>query len=287
MAEVYKQSFKQSYTNNIELSIFNCGLEKCAAGHTWGPGIRDHYLIHLVVAGKGTFQAAGRTWELHPGDLFLASPSQLVAYTADAEQPWEYCWVGFNGACAHTLVSQLPFTDAEPVHHTKNPDGLRQVLGDLFRARGPEPQDEAAMVGYLYLFMAALMRETPDRKPRAANSATQYVLNAIKFIQFNYSHNISIDDVARSVGVSRSHLYRVFMSNVGKSPIDYLTEYRINEACKLLRSGDLSIAEVAVSVGFFDQFYFSRVFKKSVGMPPSKYAARQLAEGEAEESGAR
>jgi AraC-like DNA-binding protein len=285
MAEVYKQSFKQSYTNNIELSIFNCGLEKCAAGHTWGPGIRDHYLIHLVVAGKGTFQAAGRTWDLRPGDLFLVSPNQLITYTADAEQPWEYCWVGFNGACAHTLVAQLPFTDAEPVHHTKDPDSLRQALGDLFRARGPKPQDEAAMVGYLYLFMAALMKETRDRKPRTTSSASQYVLNAIKFIQFNYSHDISIDDVAKSVGVSRSHLYRVFMSNVGKSPIDYLTEYRINEACKLLRTGSLSIAEVAVSVGFFDQFYFSRVFKKSIGMPPSKYAALQLAEDAAEQEG--
>jgi AraC-like DNA-binding protein len=284
MADVYKQSFKQSYTDNIELSIFNCGLEKCAAGHTWGPGIRDHYLIHLVLAGKGTFQTAGRTWDVQSGDLFLAVPNQLIAYTADAEQPWEYCWVGFNGACAHALVSQLPFTDDEPVHHTKDPEGLRRALSEIFHARGPEPQDEAAMVGYLYLFMAALMKETRDHKPRAASSANQYVLNAIKYIQFNYSHDISIDDVAASVGISRSHLYRVFMSNMGKSPIDYLTEYRINEACKLLRSGSLSIAEVAVSVGFFDQFYFSRVFKKSQGLPPSKYAARHLAEAAATES---
>ena len=65
------------------------------------------------------------------------------------------------------------------------------------------------------------------------------------------------------------------MLNVGKSPIDYLTEYRINEACKLLRAGNLSIAEVAISVGFFDQFYFSRVFKRAKGMPPSKYIAAQ------------
>jgi AraC-like DNA-binding protein len=101
------------------------------------------------------------------------------------------------------------------------------------------------------------------------------VLNAIKYIQFNYSHDISIDDVAKSVGVSRSHLYRVFMLNVGQSPIDYLTEYRINEACKLLRAGNLSIAEVAISVGFFDQFYFSRVFKRAKGVPPSKYMATQ------------
>ena len=92
------------------------------------------------------------------------------------------------------------------------------------------------MVGYLYLFISSLMRENIESaSPTAASSSSQYVLNAIKYIQFNYSHDISIDDVAKSVGVSRSHLYRVFMLNVGQSPIDYLTEYRINEACKLLR----------------------------------------------------
>ena len=81
MADVYKQSFKQNYTNNIELSIFNCGLERCAPGQTWGPGIRDHYLIHLVVSGKGVFEVGGRTYEVVPGDLFFARPSQLPGET--------------------------------------------------------------------------------------------------------------------------------------------------------------------------------------------------------------
>ena len=152
---------------------------------------------------------------------------------------------------------------------------MRAALTNIYSSRGLEPQDEAAMVGYLYLFISALMKETSETRPHNASSSNQYVLNAIKYIQFNYSHDISIDDVAKSVGVSRSHLYRLFMLNVGKSPIDYLTEYRINEACKLLRAGNLSIAEVAISVGFFDQFYFSRVFKRAKGMPPSKYIAAQ------------
>ena len=89
MADVYKQSFKQNYTNNIELSIFNCGLERCAPGQTWGPGIRDHYLIHLVVSGKGTFEVGGQTFEVVPGDLFFARPSQLIRYSADEQQPWD------------------------------------------------------------------------------------------------------------------------------------------------------------------------------------------------------
>ena len=89
----------------------------------------------------------------------------------------------------------------------------------------------------------------------------------------NFSRDITIADVADFTGISKSHLYRVFMANVGQSPIDYLTDYRISEACHLLKNTSLSIAEIAVSVGFFDQFYFSRVFKKVKGVPPSRYLA--------------
>lgn len=150
---------------------------------------------------------------------------------------------------------------------------MREALYNIYLSRGTEPQQEALMTGYLYLFMAQLMKEARDTMPNPGSSSSQYVLAAIKYIQFNYSHDISVDDIAKAVGVSRSHLYRVFMANVGQSPIDYLTGYRISEACSLLKNAHLSIAEIAVSVGFFDQFYFSRVFKKVKGVPPSKYLA--------------
>ncbi|MBQ5754738.1 MAG: AraC family transcriptional regulator [Oscillospiraceae bacterium] len=273
MSDVYKQSFKQSYVDNVELSIYNCGLQRCTPGHAWGPGVRDHYLIHLVVSGQGVYQTEGETYHLHAGDLFLAKPNQLILYTADEADPWEYYWVGFNGACASHLVQQMPFTPGCPVHHCKDPEAVRTALHNIFLSRGPQPQNEARMVGYLYLFLGQLIQEQQEAGPRPTNASSQYVINAVKYIQFNYSHDTSIDDIAKAVGVSRSHLYRVFMSTMGQSPIDYLTDYRIREACNLLCSTQLSIAEIAVSVGFFDQFYFSRVFKKAKGVPPSKYAA--------------
>lgn len=270
-----KQSYKQNYTDNVELSIFNCGHEYCLPGHTWGPGVRDHYLIHLVVAGRGVYQVGDARFILQPGDLFLAKPGQLITYAADQNDPWEYYWVGFNGACANRLVQQAPFTDAQPCHHCTDPQSMRDALYQIYLSRGTEAQDEARMIGYLYLFMALLMKEAQETMPHAGSPSTQYVLAAVRYIQFNYSHDISVDDIAKAVGVSRSHLYRVFMAAVGQSPIDYLTAYRIDEACALLRSTHLSIAEIAVSVGFFDQFYFSRVFKKVKGVPPSRYLTAQ------------
>lgn len=97
MAEIYKQSFKQDYSDHVEMAIFNCGMEHCAPLHSWGPAVRDHYLIHLVVGGHGFYRVGEQEYSLGPGDLFLLRPGQLAGYMASEDDPWEYCWVGFNG----------------------------------------------------------------------------------------------------------------------------------------------------------------------------------------------
>ncbi|MFV0412961.1 MAG: AraC family transcriptional regulator [Oscillospiraceae bacterium] len=277
MSDTYKQSFKKSAPENAELSVYNCGLQSCDKGYTWGPGVRDHYLVHLVITGKGSYRVNNTTHPIQAGDLFFAKPNQLISYTADLETPWEYYWVGFNGASAAHLAQQLPFMDNMPVYHAAEPDTARELLHSIFLSGGYENSDNARMTGYLYLFIAFLMQQAGKLAKRPPEIGSQYVVNAIKYIQFNYSRDISVDDIAKAVGVSRSHLYRVFIANVGQSPVEYLTQFRIGEACALLENTSLSVAEVAYSVGFFDQFYFSRVFKKEKGMPPSRYTGNRPA----------
>ncbi len=271
MSILYKKSFKQQYAHTVELSIYNCGSQKCENGYTWGPGVRDHYLIHYVVSGKGQYILNNNTYNLSENDVFFSKPGELISYVADENEPWEYYWVGFNGPYANKITLKLPFSAEKPIHTCKNEKHIKNALENIFLSRGSNSYNEALMVGNLYIFTGLLMQEASEIGERQMSTGKQYVDNAIKFIQFNYSNNIGIDDIASDVGISRSHLYRVFVQNVGQSPIDYLTNYRINEACYLLKNSNLSIAEIAVSVGFFDQFYFSRVFKKSKGVPPSKY----------------
>ena len=162
----------------------------------WGPGVRDHYLIHLVVAGKGVYQVNGALHTLQEGDLFLAKPNQLITYAADETDPWEYYWVGFNGACANKLVQQTPFSDAHPVHHCKDADRAGGAVQHL-----PVPRAGAAVRGpddglsvYLY---GAPDEGGPRGDANVGSSSSQYVLAAIKYIQFNYSHDISVDDIAK------------------------------------------------------------------------------------------
>ena len=122
MTNPYRQSYKQKLLDNASLAIFNCGLQNCSPNHSWGPGIRDHYLIHFVISGKGSYICGGKTFHLKAGDLFLIKPSQVVYYVADPNEPWEYYWVGFNGTYAQKAVASLPFKDSTPVYAPKDYD---------------------------------------------------------------------------------------------------------------------------------------------------------------------
>ncbi len=272
MSNPYKESYRRDIKDNVSLSIFNCGLQSCTPGHSWGPGIRDHYLIHLIIQGKGVYECGEKKFELSRGQMFLIRPNRIVRYEADKNEPWEYYWVGFNGSWASRAVSALPFTDDMPVYSPNDYDSCKELLYKIYDNRGANLSNQTAMLGYLYLFLSKLTEENNLISPSPAPTRSAYVMKAIEYIQFNYSTELKVDDIADYVGISRSHLYRVFVSNLGKSPIDYLTEYRIDEACDLLKNKNLSVAQVAASVGFFDQFYFSRVFKKLKGVPPSKYS---------------
>ena len=280
MYEKYKNSYKVTEKELVSLSVYNVGFQRCDSLYQWGPGIRDHYLIHYIISGKGFYKIGKRTYELQAGDSFLVYPNTEVVYYAAETDPWEYAWVGFTGSDASMILKATDFSPEKPIiRETPHGSDIHRQILHIYDARGNEFEHAVEMTGRLYTMLAMFLHGASHTTEQ--NSANSYVQKGIEYISSNYSYAITVEDIADYVGVSRSHLYRVFMSNVGQSPIDYLTSYRISEACSLLKNSSLSIAEIAVSVGFFDQFYFSRVFKKVKGVPPSKYLATLEKEGPA------
>ena len=103
--------------NTTALRIYYCGREQCAPGHFWGPAIRPHYLLHVVLHGKGEFFYQEKKYELSAGDAFLIEPMQTHYYQADKKDPWEYAWVGFDGSCVEEVLSSTIF-QSSPVFTT-------------------------------------------------------------------------------------------------------------------------------------------------------------------------
>jgi two-component system response regulator YesN len=102
--------------------------------------------------------------------------------------------------------------------------------------------------------------------------STNDVVEASKaYIEANYTKNITLDDLSMAVNISSYYLSRIFKENTGENFIDYLTRLRIERAKELLSSTQYSMKEIGVMSGYSDPNYFSKSFKKNVGVTPTEY----------------
>ncbi|MGI6261455.1 MAG: AraC family ligand binding domain-containing protein [Acutalibacteraceae bacterium] len=271
MADTFKNSYKVAEKEMVSLSVYNVGFQQCDPLYQWGPGVRDHYLIHYIVSGRGVYTVGGQQLRLAAGDVFLVYPGTTVTYASDKAEPWEYYWVGFNGSDAAHLLSATDFLPENPVVHAGEwGDLLRQQLFAIYEARGNSLSQMAQMTGRLYLALSLFLSHTV-REEVHADALSIYVRQATEYIGYRYSYPITVDDIAAYVGISRSHLYRAFRAVLGQSPKTYLSKYRIRQACALLGRPELTVASIAQSVGYESGLYFSKVFHKLKGMTPTEF----------------
>lgn len=260
------------------LSVYNVGYQKCEPEYQWGPGIRDHYCIHHILSGSGVYTTGKVSVRLGAGDTFILFPGVELQYQADKDEPWEYCWAGFMGTDAVSIIRNTGFSKETPyILKGKIPGKeIRNGLEEIYQNKGNTYESSVAMTGSLYSLLAVFMHYA-DKKDAEKDSHVMYVEKAMNYIETNYSYPITVEDIAHYVGISRSHLFRSFQNYMSKSPKDYLSGYRIRQACRLLRETDLSVSTIAYSVGFENNLYFSKAFRKQKGMSPSEY--RQAKKG--------
>lgn len=112
-------------------------------------------------------------------------------------------------------------------------------------------------------FMGAMFYEKDKGNP--------YIRKALRYIADHYSEHLTLERVAEEVQLSPSYFSTLFRQIVGTSFREYLCKIRVEESKRLLLSTDYSLADIAISMGFPDQSYFSKVFKQIVGITPGKF----------------
>ncbi|HJA18614.1 AraC family transcriptional regulator [Mediterraneibacter catenae] len=272
MSDSYKHSYKVGEDFLNSLSVYNVGYQKCEPEYQWGPGIRDHYCIHHILSGSGIYTTGKVSVRLSAGDTFILFPGVELQYQADKDEPWEYCWAGFMGTDAASIIRNTGFSKETPyiLKGTIPEEEIRNGLDEIYQNKGNTYESSVAMAGRLYSLLAVFMHYAQRTEPEK-DSHVMYVEKAMSYIETNYSYPITVEDIAYYVGISRSHLFRSFQNYMRKSPKDYLSGYRIRQACHLLRETDLSVSTIAYSVGFENNLYFSKAFRKQKGMSPSEY----------------
>lgn len=253
-----------------QLSVYYSGQSACEPCHRFGPAVRDHYIIHYILRGKGTLECNGRKYTLGASCGFLIPPYQTATYIADEKDPWAYIWVAFAGNQADTILAQCGLSAEMPVFQYRLDEPLEtHIPTDYYASSVPDWREYTAL-GRLYSFLGLLIRNYESQKG-ILKPAAQPLRIALDFIEANFFNDISVEQVAAQVGLSRSQLFRIFKSSLGVSVQAYILQFRLRKARALVCSTELNMTEIALSCGFQDTAYFTRCFKRQYGMAPLLY----------------
>ncbi|WP_158606825.1 AraC family transcriptional regulator [Paenibacillus ginsengarvi] len=258
-----------------DLAVLEVGTQAGTPDMKFGPGVRDMYILHFIHSGYGTYAAGDSRERIGPGGLFLVIPDTVHAYWPDPDEPWHYSWFGFTGTMAARLCKQAGLAGNTPVRLPDRSHSVAPLFHDLLALR-EEPAKELLFTGLLYRIFGTLA--VADEEPALRPDVGQHVRKAVAFINARYADAIGLVDISGHIGLDAKYVCRLFRQRLSMSPYRYLTDVRMRKACRLLRGGQLGIAEVARSVGYQDQLLFSRMFKRMIGLSPSAYRDRALLE---------
>ena len=265
--------YLESTTNeHLDLNLSYCGVEDCEPYHSFGPAIRQNYLIHYILEGKGTYHVKDRVYNLDKNQGFLICPNDLTYYEADKDQPWSYIWIAFDGVKAKKYLEYANLDNENLIFECEHSDILKNYLFDMLKIDRMRSCDELRLQGLLYLFLSTIS-QSQEIKHNLNNDASYklYIEKSINFIKNNYTNNIKVTDIANYVGLNRSYLTSLFKKNLDLSPQEFLLRFRMNKACELLKHAELSIGDISRSVGYLDPLTFSKTFKKYCSYSPKQY----------------
>ena len=185
-----------------------------------------------------------------------------------------------NNACSKMVQDIINHRIIINTYLSKNNKIITAVTQDLCNVLSAKAIGyEFQVQGYLYILFGEIIKNELYTKNSLDNITTER-LNSIKevlsYISDNYTNNITLDSLAHIAGMNPKYFCRYFKSMTDRTPIDYLNYYRIECACEMLSTRDMSIREVAISCGFNDESYFIKTFNKYKNITPKQYVKREF-----------
>lgn len=248
------------------LNLYYGGWEICCPMHTFGPAIRQHYLVHYVTRGKGRLWMNDTCYVIEKDTMFLIRPGITCVYQADKDDPWEYCWICIDGYDVENMLNNSGFDKVNLLFFDKSNGEVRDAMLNFIFYFSKYKNNEYMLLSRLYNIFGHMKIQMKKQQAKSI-----HVKRAIDYIYENYSKNISVTDIANYLGIDRTYLYRLFKEEYNMSPQKYLLNFRLKAAMNKLEGGNMSIAEIAYSCGFNDASAFCHQFKKVYKDTPLNY----------------
>lgn len=157
-----------------------------------------------------------------------------------------------------------------------NYKAVKFILDDMLNEYGKKSDCWKTMLIAQFVRLATMLSRLYTFDDGESEQDIINIAKAVSYIESHFNENILIDNLAKLSHYSKRHFIRIFNKKYNCSPKEYIIKLRINHACALLNSSDMTISEIAWKCGFYDINYFSRLFKKKIGISPSEYRGKFL-----------
>lgn len=235
------------------------------------PGGSDESIVILCVEGSGWVELDGVRHGVGAGTVALIPNGRAHGYGSSAQNPWTIWWCHLGGSDVAELFEASGATSARPVLSLWSPERcvalIDEMLTGLISDQSPVRQVAASGTAFKLLTQIAADRLTSRRDDP--------LQRALDHLAERLDSTVRVSELAQLVGVSETRLGVLFREATGGGVLAHHTALKMARARQLLDGGRLSIGEIARRVGYDDQLYFSRVFRRVHGISPSDYRAHR------------
>jgi AraC family transcriptional regulator of arabinose operon len=237
-------------------------------------GIGQHIIIYCM-EGRGWIEINKKRMEIGPSQ-FIAIPANVAhRYAANEKDPWTIYWIHFKGEIAAYIVDLILQNSKNYQPDLAYNENRIKLFEDIYsNLEKGYSQDNLRYVNMIfYHFLSSLLYEDKFNYVEH-NKEEDLIGRTIELMQKKIHTIVTLQEFADFAKLSISHFSAVFREKTGYSPIEYFNHLKIQKACQYLLLTNMTVKEMAVSLGVDDQYYFSRMFSKLMGYSPVEYRKR-------------
>ncbi len=262
--------FSCEYVSEDFVLVNNCGeVIKNDSFDSSRPDGRADYMIIYATEGNGYCMAKGEKVPFNAGDIILWRPNEPLVFSFTGAS--RHYWLHFTGLEVENIINfaNIPKNGHCTVGNSKQLSTLfRNIVLELQFNR---PSTPIMCIGYFMQLMATIQNLLQGDNASVEGIYKSKILPAIKEITGNYADNKPLSYYASLCNLSTPHFKALFTKTVHMSPTAYIVQLKLAHIKNLLLTTDLAISEIARQMGFNDQMYLSRFFKKHTGMTPTEF----------------
>lgn len=241
-----------------------------------------------VLNGQIDITLANRTYHIQKNQGYFTNSNVLSRFSKGADYTLGHTHLFHPIFLSGHFKSIFATKYMDPVIHNKNIDALvfpgdtlnqQKILQKLRQASALQHQENVEfqtrnLFSELWLLLLEEIKEQPAHTVNFQNQ--ERVQNMLTFIHAHYSEKLTLNDIAAAASVSTRECIRCFRNTIRQTPLEYVMEYRLDMAKKILNETELSITDVSLQCGFSSNAYFGKIFREKCGMTPLQYRNRNI-----------